>query len=80
MRGTIPPLPNTPPWRGVQLKNTEVTLLHLTTFRICSTEIVKKLTTWQQGTKNSSIVKEFFEAEVKFTFPVNNRNKSKWYS
>jgi hypothetical protein len=26
MRGAIPPLPNTPPWRGARLKNTETLL------------------------------------------------------
>jgi hypothetical protein len=30
MRGTIPPLPNTPSWRGAQLKSSTGTTLPLT--------------------------------------------------
>jgi len=29
MSGTMPSLPNTPPWRGARLKNTGTTLLYL---------------------------------------------------
>jgi hypothetical protein len=71
MRGAIPALPNTPPWRGAQLKSTGTALLLLSFyFTSRPTWYVNSVRTHLENTHTSDWS---FETTLVYYYPLANK-------